>query len=138
MVGIAELDLLEVLRAERLLLHRRGGVGRDVHLLIGQREGGLPDDEMLAGRQRATVDLLAAEEDRVSGVGQPGDFQPLAVPQQLGVAAGDLVVPGHGPDAAQPAQHDGCPSGSVRRQRCWASMPWAIRSGMGEGLGIRD
>ena len=51
-------------------------------------------------------DFLAAEEDRVAGLGQPGDLQPAAVPEQLGVAARDVVVPRHGPDAAQPAQHD--------------------------------
>ena len=58
------------------------------------------------GGQRAAIDLLAAEKQRVSGVGQPDDFQPVAVPQQSDVAARDVVVPGHGPDAAQPAQHD--------------------------------
>ena len=87
MVGVAELHLLEVLRTERLLLHGRRRVGGDVHLLVGQRESRLPDHEMLAGHQRAVVDLFAVEEQRVPGLCQPGNVQSGTVPQQPDVAA---------------------------------------------------
>ena len=99
MVGIAELDLLEILRAEGLLLHRRRGVGGDVDLLIGQRKRGLPDDEMFAGRQRGPLDLGAVEEDGISRLRQPLDFQLPAGPEQPDMVVRDLAVPGHGPSA---------------------------------------
>ncbi len=107
-IGIAELHLLEVLRAERLLLDRLRGIGGDVHPLVGQGEGGLADDKVLAGREREPVDFLAAEEDGISGIGKPGDLQAPAVPEQAGVAARNVVIPGHGPGPAQPAQKTSC------------------------------
>ena len=53
-VGVAEGNLLEVLEAERLLLHRSRRVGRRVRPLIDQREGRVADDEMFAGREART------------------------------------------------------------------------------------
>ena len=94
------------------------------------------------GAQRAAIDLLAAEEERIVGVGQPRDLQPAAVPEQAGVAARDLVVPGHGPNAAQPAQHDRLP---FRQRPPPALLSFdALGNQVGHGrirdwgLGIRD
>ena len=118
-VGIAELDLLEVLRAERLLLQRAGRVDAHVHLLIGQREGGLPDDEVLAGRQR--------DSDRPRCRGGTADCGPRAaarppswLPFHSSRAWRRETCWSHGTAQAPPSRPStiASPSGSVRRQRC--------------------
>ena len=87
MVGVAELDLFEVLRAEGLLLHRFGRVGRNIDLLIGQREGGLTDDEMVAGGERAMFYLAAKRKQRIPSFRQSCHFQPITVAKQSDMPA---------------------------------------------------
>jgi hypothetical protein len=106
MVRIAKLDLFQVLRAERLLLHGSGHVGRDAHLLIGQGERRLPDDEMFARGESAPLDFTAEEKNRVVGIGQPRDLQFCSIPKQSGMSPRDLMVPRHGPNAADAPQDD--------------------------------
>ena len=60
-VGIAIGDLLEILQAERLLLHRSRRVGRRVRPLIDERERRVADDEMFAGAQHEFLGLLRRE-----------------------------------------------------------------------------
>ena len=83
-VGVAELNLLQIARAERLFLCGLRHVERDVHPFVGQRERGLADDEMLARLELETGGRLATDKDRIAGRGQPIDSQPRAVPDRSG------------------------------------------------------
>ena len=112
-VGVAELDLLQIARAEGLFLGRLGNVERHVHPFVGQRERGLADDEMFARLQVETGGRLAADEDRIAGRSQPIDAQPRAVPTDLGMIAAHAVVPGGRPAGRAAAQHDR-PAGEQR------------------------
>ena len=69
-VGIAELDLAQILSAKGLLLHGLRGVGGDIYPLIGQGERGLADDKMIAGLDAEPIALLAQQKYGISGIRQ--------------------------------------------------------------------
>jgi hypothetical protein len=85
-------------------LDRLRGIDGHVHALIGEREAGLPDDEMLARLEREGIDFLPAKKDGVAGVGQTADFQTASGPKQARVPARDALIPWNGPSAAQAAE----------------------------------
>ena len=138
-VGVAEADLLQVLRAERLLLDGLRGVVGHVDLLVGQRERRRTDHKMLAGADRESRRLLAAEVDRVARAGQLGDFQVPAAPDQLGVLSRDVLVPRDGPDAGRAAQHDALAVGQRPPPTLLCFFALGNQVGhRGEGSGIRN
>ena len=105
-VGVAELDLLQIARAERLFLSRLRDVERNVHPFVGQSERRLADHEMFSRFQVETGGRLAADKNRIAGRGQPIDAQPRAVPADLSVIAADAVIPGGRPAGRAAAEHD--------------------------------
>ena len=141
-VGIAEVDLLEVLRAERLLLDGLRGVAGHVDPLVGQRERRAADHKMLAGAQARTATTPCRGSRSGCGPGA-SELTSSRWPSQTISACCRETCWSQG-TAHWPAERPKttvCPSGRVRRQRCCASSPWAIRSAMGgagdQGSGFR-
>ena len=65
------------------------------------------------GSMREAVDLLAAEKEGIAGLGQPDDLQPRAVPEQSGVAARDVLIPGTAQAPPSRPRRHFLPSGSL-------------------------
>ncbi len=61
---------------------------------------------MLSGLQPEVSCRLAALEDGVAGRGQLLDFELAAPPRDFGMFVRNELIPGHGPGAGSPAQHE--------------------------------
>ena len=100
-LGVTKLNLLQILRSERLLLHRLRRVDRDVHPLIGQREGSAADDEVLAGRNLKLSERPTFVEDGIPRLGKLLNVQSLTIPNDLCVLPRDSIIPRRGPTLAR-------------------------------------
>src|SRR6185436_17432475 len=90
---------------ERPLIRRQRHVEGDVYPLIGERECGAADDEVVTGLKLKVPALAAAMKHRIPGLRQDIDVQPPIPPLHFDMPAGNPLVPRRGPRPRSAANH---------------------------------
>ena len=111
LMGVAEGELLQFDGAEDLFAVGMRGIDRHLHLLSGERERGVADDEVFARRDLERGHGFALDEDGVAGRRDFLDRQPRAVPSNLDMLPRNVIVPRRRPSARLPADDDGLIAG---------------------------